>query len=219
MTNRFRYLKRLREATLEASWKERKRVAKEAAGLLYTSQEKEYKQAKVRAAETLGARILPTNMEIAKELDKIAEEREGTTRRERLVQMRREALQIMKTLQSFHPLLVGSVWRGTAHRNSDIDIVTFHSSPEAVLHTLKRNRFNVTRTSRRSVTKRGEKKTSFHIYVVLPSNNQAEIVVRSPEDRGRLGKCEIYGDKVTGLNRQQLQQILKENPTRRFTPT
>ncbi|MGD8507086.1 MAG: hypothetical protein PVF15_10545, partial [Candidatus Bathyarchaeota archaeon] len=55
----------------------KKRVAREAALLLYTAQEKEYKQAKKRAAENLGARALPSNSEVARELDAIAEEREG----------------------------------------------------------------------------------------------------------------------------------------------
>jgi len=44
----------------------KKRVAREAALLLYTSQEKEYKQAKKRATENLGARILPSNAETKK---------------------------------------------------------------------------------------------------------------------------------------------------------
>ncbi|MEA2090259.1 MAG: nucleotidyltransferase domain-containing protein [Thermoproteota archaeon] len=201
---------------MEADRRERKRVAREAAALLYTSQEKEYKQAKIRAAETCGTRVLPSNLEVAEELDRIAEEREGKARQERLVQMRKEAVQLMKTLESFHPLLVGSVWRGTTHRNSDVDIVTFHSNPEAILRMLKKNGFNVTHTDRCSVTKEGKKKTSFHIYITLPSNNQVEIVVRSREDKGRLGKCEVYGDEVTGLSYQQLRRILKENPTKRF---
>ncbi|MEJ2673484.1 MAG: hypothetical protein P8168_15090, partial [Deltaproteobacteria bacterium] len=98
----------------------RNRVAQEAALLLYTSQEKEYTQAKKRAAETFGARILPSNSEVAEELDRIADEREGTKKRELLKRMRKEAKQLMTLLRAFNPLLVGSVWRGTARRNSDI---------------------------------------------------------------------------------------------------
>jgi hypothetical protein len=56
----------------------RKRVAREAATLLYSSQEKEYKQAKKRAAKMLSVRVLPSNLEVAEELDKIAEEKEGS---------------------------------------------------------------------------------------------------------------------------------------------
>lgn len=197
----------------------RRRVAREAALLLYTSQEKEYKQAKSRAAQTLGMRILPSNAEVAEELDEIAEEREGPSRGERLSQMRKEAFQIMAVLKAFHPRLVGSVWRGTAHRNSDIDVITFSSDHNAVLDSLVRGSFRVVRAEWCSVTKRGRKESSFHIYLVLSSGNEVEVVVRSPEKMSFLGKCEIYGDVVRGLSYSQLQRVLKGNPLQRFVPT
>ncbi|HYA78053.1 MAG TPA: tRNA adenylyltransferase, partial [Verrucomicrobiae bacterium] len=68
------------------------RVAREAATLLYFGAEKEYKQAKEKAAKNLCIHFLPTNLEVALELDKMAEENEGAKRKERLIQMRHEAL-------------------------------------------------------------------------------------------------------------------------------
>jgi len=197
----------------------RKRVAREAAILLYTSQEKEYKQAKKRAAKTLGVRILPSNLEVAEELDKIAEEKEGPSREERLFQMRKEALQIMESLGDFNPRLVGSVWRGTAHQNSDIDILTFSEDPKSVLSKLQKNKYRITSSEWRSVTKKGKKESSFHIHIVLPSGHEAEVVVRNPEEMGRSEKCEIYGDAMTGLSPPQLQKVLREKPLEKFVPT
>ncbi len=194
-------------------------MAREAATLLYTSQEKEYKQAKIRAAENLGTRVLPSNLEVAEELDRIAEEVEGQSRRELLLQMRKEALQIMRSLEAFHPKLVGSVWRGTANHNSDIDILTFSSDPNAVLEKLGYGDSRIARTEWSSVTKEGSKESSFHIHLVLPSGNKAEVVVRSPDKMGVVERCEIYGDRVTGLKISQLRKILKENPLQRFVPT
>jgi hypothetical protein len=196
----------------------KKRVAREAALLLYTSQEKEYKQAKKRAAETLRARILPSNLEVAKELDAIAEEMEGTSRQERLIQMRREALKIMQILEDFNPRLIGSVWRGVINKNSDIDIVAFASTPDDVLTQLQKGNFSIVKTERLSVTKEGRKETSFHIYLALPSGNEAEVVVRSAEKVNHYEKCEIYGDMITGLDVRQLAKVLKENPLARFVP-
>lgn len=196
----------------------KRRVAKEAAILLYTSQEKEYKQAKKKAAQTLGARVLPSNLEVAEELDKIAEEREGPSRQERLLQMRREALQVMELLKKFHPKLIGSVWRGTAREGSDIDIVTFSPAPEAVLTKLNTSNLHVAKTEWLSVTKRGRKEASFHIYLSLPSSNEAEVVVRSPEKSGFKERCEIFGDLVTGLSYSQLKAILAEDPLQKFVP-
>lgn len=196
----------------------RKRVAREAAILLYTSQEKEYKQAKKRATQTLGVRVLPSNLEVAEELDKIAEEMEGPSRQERLIRMRREALYIMESLRDFHPRLVGSVWRGTVHQNSDIDILMFSSDPTVVLARLQKSSFRVTRAEWSAVTKRGKKESSFHIHLALPSGDEAEVVVRSPEKMSLFDKCEIYGDLVTGLGYPQLRRILEENQLQKFTP-
>jgi predicted nucleotidyltransferase len=196
----------------------KKRVAREAAILLYTSQEKEYKQAKNRAAQTLGARVLPSNLEVAEQLDNIAEEREGRSRQERLLQMRREALQVMELLKRFHPKLIGSVWRGTAYKNSDIDIVTFSSVPKAVLAELQKSNFKIAKTEWLSVTKRGRKEASFHIHLILQSGDEVEVVVRSPERIGLKERCETYRDFVTGLSYPQLKRVLAENPLQKFAP-
>jgi len=197
----------------------KQRVAREAAVLLYTSQEKEYKQAKLRAAQTLGTRVLPSNIQVAKELDTVAEEMEGSTRREKLAQMRREALQIMKALEDFHPRLIGSVWRGTARKDSDIDIVTFSSDAPTVLAQLQQRGFKVAKTEWQSAPKLDRQEKSFHIYLALPSSgDEAEIVVRSLERLNQKVKCEIYGDTVTGLNSLQLEKVLAEDPFQKFVP-
>ncbi len=197
----------------------RNRVAQEAALLLYTSQEKEYKQAKKRAAETLGARVLPSNHEVADELDQIAEEREGTQRKERLLRMRKEAKEIMEALEEFSPRLVGSVWRGTARQGSDIDIIAFSQDHLQVLRQIQKQNFEVSRSERLSVTKEGEKESSFHIHISFPSGDEAEVVVRSLSSLGKQERCETYGDIKTGLSLNQLTKVLKENPLQKFVPT
>jgi predicted nucleotidyltransferase len=196
----------------------RNRVAQEAALLLYTSQEKEYKQAKKRAAETLGVRVLPSNFEVAEELDIIAEEREGASRKELLRRMRREAREMMEALKEFSPRLVGSVWRGTARQNSDIDVHTFSQEPLEVLNQLQKHSFEVESSEWRSVTKDGKRESSFHIHVLLPSGDEAEVVVRSLDYLGQSERCETYGDVKTGLSLNQLTKILKENPLQKFVP-
>jgi predicted nucleotidyltransferase len=182
-------------------------------------QEKEYKQAKLRAAKTLGARVLPCNAEIAEALDKIAEEREGEERKERLVSMRKEALQIMKTLQKMHPMLTGSVWRGTARQGSDIDTVVFSDSPEKAQQELEKADYKIIKTEWQTVTKQGKRLQTFHIHLLLPSNDEAEVIVRSLERMHMKEPCEIYGDVQTGLNIMQLERLLEANPTRKFTPS
>ncbi|MCW4017027.1 MAG: nucleotidyltransferase domain-containing protein [Candidatus Bathyarchaeota archaeon] len=197
----------------------RNKVAQEAAQLLYTSQEKEYKQAKQRAAETLGARGLPSNFEVAQELDRIAEEIEGPQRRELLLRMRKEAKEIMETVKEFSPCLVGSVWRGTARKNSDIDVHVFCQDHIQVVEKLQKQNYKIGSSELRSVTKAGNKESSFHIHVILQSRDGVEIVVRSPEHLGQEERCETYGDVKAGLNLNQLARTLKENPLQKFVPT
>ena len=196
----------------------RTKVAREAAVLLYTQQEKEYKQAKMRALKTLGLRILPSNADVARELDEVAEETEGPTRRDLLVQMRMEAIHVMEPLQQFTPRLIGSVWRGTAHKGSDIDIVAFSIKSDAVIRQLQEEKFRIIEKKPISVLKNGVKNNSFHLYLLRPTGTQVEIVVRTPEEASRPEKCEIYGDIKTGLNYNQLQKVLEENPLRKFVP-
>lgn len=197
---------------------QRMKIAREAAQLLYTRQEKEFKQAKFHAARALGLNTLPSNMEIAAELDRIADMREGSERLKRLVELRRSALQIMRNLSDFNPILVGSVWRGTANQHSDVDVLTFAQDPEEVVRRLRENEQPISGITSQAVTKSGERRRSVHIHLDLNAY-QVEVVVRDLNDLVRLNKCEIYGDVVTGLTTPQLEKTLQENPTRRFLPS
>jgi predicted nucleotidyltransferase len=195
------------------------RIAKEAAILLYFGAEKEYKQAKLKAAKTLGTHFLPTNREVAVELDKIAETYEKTARKERLIQMRKEALQIMKILKDYSPILIGSVWRGTIRQSSDIDITVYHDLEDEILTLIKKSDLRIIKTERNRVTKKGKTEASFHVYAETSSKNTTEIVVRSSDEAGRRRKCEVFGDELIGLTVQELKRVLEENPAQKFTPS
>lgn len=196
----------------------RKRISREAATLLYFGIEKEYKQAKMRAAKTLGVHLMPSNLEVAMELDKIAEENEGAARLERLVKMRREALDLMKILEKYNPILVGSVWRGTIYRESDIDIIVHHNEPHEILKLLKQKKFKILESTWTAATKRGKPKKSYNIILELPSGEKAELTIRGVEELGIKEQCEIYSDTISGLSIQELEKVLSENPTKRFVP-
>ncbi|MEM3596578.1 MAG: nucleotidyltransferase domain-containing protein [Candidatus Bathyarchaeia archaeon] len=196
----------------------RKKVAREAASLIYFGVEKEFKQAKVRAAEAFGVKFLPTNIEVAVELDRIADEYEGKARQERLIKMRREALSIMKLLAKYYPIVVGSVWRGTIHHQSDIDIIAFHDKPEEVQETLEKSGLKIVHAQQVTAVDKEEKRDSLHIFLESPTKEEIEVIVRSPEERLRKERCDIYGDIITGLGIEELEKLLKENPIKRFVP-
>jgi len=196
----------------------RRRVSCEAATLLYFGAENEYKQAKLKAAKILGTHFLPTNLEVALELDKIAEEKEGALRKERLVLMRREALKIMKHLDTYYPLLIGSVWRGIARIGSDVDIVVYADQPEQVLELLKTLNIKIQQACWTSVNKQGITFLSYHIYAETDTKICLEIVVHSLDEAGKTRKCDIFGDELKGLKTPELEKLLKENATKQFLP-
>jgi predicted nucleotidyltransferase len=196
----------------------RGKVAREAAVLLYFGLEKEFRQAKVKAAENLGFHVLPSNLEVALELDRLAEETEGDARTERLGQMRRDALELMRLLEPFCPLLIGSVWRGNIRRGSDIDLEVYHDEPQEVVAQLNAQGVSVLGTERVTVTEHGKTSSSLHIHVESSGKHSAEIVVRSLDEKGRKRVCDTFGDTIRGLTICELEKLLETNPVQRFFP-
>lgn len=196
----------------------RAKVAREAALLLYQGLANEFKSAKEKAAETLGVRMLPSNLEIAMELDKLADELEGSERKEVITRFRRMALQLMVSLEGFHPKLIGSVWRGTACKKSDIDILTFARDPKAVLDKIQKSGFKSFRTEWHKKAENNGVKDFFHVYLSPQEGCEAEIIVRRWEDLNLKEKCDIYGDVVIGLTTIQLKEVLDKDPLKKFLP-
>jgi len=196
----------------------KRRVAREAATLLYFGAEKEYKQAKEKAAQAFGVHFLPSNIDVALELDKIAEENEGAKRKERLIQMRKEALDVMHLIGGFCPILIGSVWRGTIKQGSDIDLAVYADEPEEIVKILEASGLRVLKTAWTTVNKKGATLESFHIYAETAAKHGLEIVVRSQEEAGKRRKCETFGDELKGLRIKELEKVLASNSTQRFIP-
>jgi len=195
------------------------KVAREAATLLYSGAEKEYKKAKTHAAETLGTHFLPSNRAVALELDNLAQEKEGEDRKKRLIQMRTEALQVMKLLDAYCPILIGSTWRGNIRKGSDVDIAVYSDDSHEVIDALKGAGITISKTSWEKVNKQGLTLASLHVVAETSSKNCFEVVVRPCEEQGQKRKCEIFGDEIKGLKTKELEKLLKENPTKSFLPT
>ena len=195
----------------------RRRVAREAARLLYYNLSGEYKQAKEEAARRLGVVALPNNFEVAVELDRLAGEVEGGDREMLRVDLRQEALTVMSRLKAFHPRLIGSVWRGTARKGSDIDIEVFCHEREAVIKELEKA-YHITRLEHVSKTDEGKTERYLHAHFNLPSGHEVEVVIKSLERLSERRKCEVYGDYIVGVTLMQLRKLLVENPHKRFIP-
>ncbi len=191
------------------------RVAEEAARLIYHGTVDDYRGAKEMACSSLGLSVLPSNFEVAMQLDRLADAVEGESRRELLVDMRREALRIMDGLGSFSTLLIGSVWRGTVRRGSDIDITVYSEESEAVVSLLKKTYGDV---RAEYVSKTSEGATERYLHIYPDCDYEVEIVVRSLEAMAEQRICEKYGDRIVGLTKAQLRELLEKNPAKRFLP-
>lgn len=197
---------------------QRARVAKEAARLLYIEASEEYKHAKERAARGFGLTSMPSNYEVAIELDLIAEEYEGEERECLLNAMREVAIVIMKDLVDYNPVLTGSVWRGTARRGSDIDINVYSSEPEDVESLLINKGYNVRESEEVKLVKGSRTIRSRHISIQLAEGPVAEVIVRPVEEMREETRCETYGDLKRGLKLLELEKLMRTDPLRKFVP-
>ena len=122
--------------------KARRVLAMEAARLMYEEEVSQYFVAKRMAAKRIfgrrGARRLrfhpsdlPSNGEIQEALLRLANLVEGDARFERLDDMRRLALEVMRPLAHFEPRLIGSVATGHVRAGSDVDIQLFADDADA----------------------------------------------------------------------------------------
>jgi predicted nucleotidyltransferase len=189
-------------------------VAKEAAKLLYSNKIKEYKEAKETAAANLGIKSLPSNFEIAIELDNLSEKMEGSKRHQRLIEMRKTALTVMNVLREYDPVLIGSVWRGISRLGSDIDIVAYNENVEEIRKKLRV--FCITKSSDTQFDVNGSSHHSTHIWLEI-NGYETEVVVRPPEDK-IVEKCEVFGDVKRGIRIEALERLMRTDPLRRFVP-
>ncbi len=186
--------------------------------MLYIGASEEYKHAKEEAARSLGVNALPSNYEVAVELDLLAEETEGEERRRLLVGMRRAALRVMQALADYGPLLMGSVWRGTARRGSDVDITVYADRPNRVESRLRESGYGILKSEEATAVRGGRTVRSRHINIELGDGFEAEVVVRPLKEKGESETCEIYGDSKRGLGLTDLEKLMKTDPLRRFVP-
>jgi predicted nucleotidyltransferase len=195
----------------------RQSVAKEAARLIYIGAYEEYKQAKEAAARSLGVSPLPSNYEVALELDDIAEREEGLERTERLARMREVAQEVMRAVRNYSPVLTGSVWRGTARKGSDIDINVYATESGQVNAALDREGLKVSKSEEVVASTRGQAIRSVHL-TLKHDDFVVELVVRPLNEREEPDRCEIYGDLKRGLTLPELEKLMKTDPLRKFVP-
>jgi hypothetical protein len=113
----------------------RQMVAQEAARIIVDHGIRDYRVAKIKAAERLGLSTrgsLPRNVEIERAVSEHLQLFSGDSHAEFLRKMRVAALSAMGLLAPFTPRLVGPVLHGTADANAPVTLHVFTDSAEAV---------------------------------------------------------------------------------------
>jgi hypothetical protein len=136
----------------------REMLAQEAARIIVDQGIRDYRVAKIKAAERLGLNTrgsLPRNAEIERAISEhlLLFGRESHADFLRL--MREVALAAMELLSCFTPRLVGPVLSGTADENSAVNLHVFADSPESVALELRTFGYNYRPYERRLKTSRG----------------------------------------------------------------
>lgn len=117
----------------------RTRIALEAARIMAEEGIEEHGLAKKKAADRLGladCRNLPRNEEIEAALIEHQRLFSDADQPRRIAHLRKLALEAMRFLAEFSPLLVGGVWNGAAGRFSPIRLHLFPNTPEDVMRKL-----------------------------------------------------------------------------------
>lgn len=182
---------------------------------MYQRREAEYYRAKMKAARRIckgwvKPADLPSNAEIRDEIQTFARLLEGDRRTENLLNMRLEALRMMRILRRFRPRLVGSVMTGHVRRGSDIDLHVFADSAEAVTGALDAEGL-VYDVERKRVRKNDEDRIFTHVHV--HDRFPFEMTIYPPHKAHYVCKSSITGKAMERASIAELEQLLeKEYP-------
>lgn len=193
-----------------SSEKIRRRVAWEAARLMYDREETEYFRAKLKAARRVARGefkpgALPSNREIRDQIQAWAHLHEGDRRTENLRDMRLEALRMMRVLRRFRPRLIGSTLTGHVRRGSDIDLHLFSDSIEAVAAALDEQGLSF-ELERKRVRKHGEERVFVHIHI--EDRFPFELTIYPADKAHYVFKSSITGKAIERASIAELEQYL-----------
>ena len=179
--------------------------------MLYQRQESEYYRAKMKAARQIcrgwvKPADLPSNVEIRDQVQQMARMYEGESREDCLLEMRLEALRVMKLLHRFRPRLIGSVLTGHIRSGSDIDIHVFSDSVQAVALELQDEGVTLD-IEHKQVRKQGETRTFHHIHV--QDRYPIELTIYPADKAHFVFKSSITGKAIERASVAELEQFLE----------
>jgi hypothetical protein len=130
----------------------RRRIAYVAARMMAEDGVADFAAAKMKAARQEGladANLLPDNQEVEEALREYQGLYQSEEQPARLRHLREIAVRVMRELDAFRPVLVGSVLAGTAGQHSDVNLQLFTDDPKALAMFLLNKRYRFEEGSRR----------------------------------------------------------------------
>ncbi|MBS7270453.1 MAG: hypothetical protein KIH10_16650, partial [Candidatus Freyarchaeota archaeon] len=88
----------------------------------------------------------------------------------------------------------------------------------AVIEAINKSGYGIVRQERTVKTIDSTKKTYLHIFLKTPQGYETEIVIHPLEDINLREKCEIFGDDLKGLKLKALEEIMRNDPLKKFIP-
>lgn len=188
-----------------------RRIAYEAARLMTEYQTDDMAYACQKAAAKLGVtrrQQMPTPDEVEEALREQQRLLRGDEQPAALQRLRLQALQAMDALGQFEPLLVGSVYQGTADSNSPIRLYLFANTPEEVLFTLSDLKIPW-RESQRTLSFRNGAKALVPVFKIAADGIAIELTVMSSEDIHNRPLDPLDRQPLQGIKLKQLREITK----------
>lgn len=186
-------------------------VAQEAARIIVTQGVRDYRLAKQKAAERLGASgrgSLPGNAEIEAAVADHLQIFNGEEHEDLLRLMRTAALSAMELLRNFSPRLVGPVLAGTADENSSVNLHAFADSPEMLAMEIGDMGIQFRSYERRLKTRRGQ----VEMFAGFEFNHQNEMIQATvfPIDGIRQAPMSpIDGKPMKRADKNTVQELLE----------
>ena len=185
-------------------------LAQEAARIMSEQGIDDYRLAKRKAAERLGATdiaVLPKNTEIEAALAAHHRLFEGDRHSTALESARRTALQAMRLLQRFQPRLVGPVLSGTASAHSEVNLHLFADGAEGVaLHLMEQGIPH--EVAERRLRYERDRLVSYPVVRFVAGNREIDAVVFPIDGIRQSPSSPVDGKPMRRADSAELQSLL-----------
>jgi len=173
----------------------RRDVAAEAARIMATESQRNFRVAKQKAAARIGAHsrlALPSNREVEDALRAYQGFFGGEQHGQQVQELRATALEVMRKLEEFCPRLVGPVLEGTADQYSRISLHVFSDPADAVAMDLSERGVNY-RFEERTIRWHDGTHRRISLLVTEVAGRSVELALFSSKDLRQAPPCPVSG--------------------------